>query len=160
MAGRGRPPKDPEKRVRKNASPISGRTIEARVSEQMELPSFDVTVYINGVPETREFVWPERTREWWAMWGESEIARNFTATDWSELLDTAVLHARYWSGDFKVAGELRLRTAKFGATPEDRARLRIEFAPPERPADAGASEADDIMAEYENVVNISGRRSG
>ena len=27
-----------------------------------------------------------------------------------------------------MAAELRLRVAKFGATPEDRARLRIQFA--------------------------------
>ena len=27
-----------------------------------------------------------------------------------------------------LAGELRLRTAKFGSTPEDRLRLRIQFA--------------------------------
>ena len=160
MAGRGPTPKDKSKRVRRNADPVQGEKIARQVAEQPDLPEFDITVTIDKQLETREFAWPERTREWWAMWGESEIAKNFTATDWSELLDTAVLHARYWSGDFKVAGELRLRTAKFGATPEDRARLRIEFAPPEQPADAGASEADDIMAEYENVVNISGRRSG
>lgn len=35
----------------------------------------------------------------------------------------------------KLAGELRLRTAKFGATAEDRARLRIQYA--------AADEADD-----------------
>ena len=30
-------------------------------------------------------------------------------------------------GDMGVAGELRLRAAKFGVTPEDRARLRIQI---------------------------------
>ena len=72
------------------------------------------------------------------MWGESPLSADFTATDWSELLDTAVLHARYWKGDVKVAPELRLRVAKFGATPEDRARLRITFAQ--------ADEAEDRKA--------------
>jgi hypothetical protein len=62
------------------------------------------------------------------MWAESPLAEEFTATDWSELLDTAVLHGAYWSGELRMAGELRLRVAKFGATPEDRARLRITFA--------------------------------
>lgn len=61
------------------------------------------------------------------MWAESKLAEKFTANDWSELLDTARLHAAYWNGDLKVASELRLRTAKFGATPEDRARLGIQF---------------------------------
>lgn len=55
--------------------------------------------------------------------GESPLSTEYTETDWSFLLDTAYLHALYWKGDFRVAGELRLRVAKFGATPEDRARL-------------------------------------
>ena len=68
------------------------------------------------------------TRRWWKMWGESPLSAEYTETDWSFLLDTAYLHALYWKGDYRVAGELRLRVAKFGATPEDRARLRIQFA--------------------------------
>jgi hypothetical protein len=66
------------------------------------------------------------------------MAPMFTETDWSFLIDTAVLHAEYWLGDLGVAGELRLRVAKFGATPEDRARLRIAVSEhdgtPGRPA--------------------------
>jgi hypothetical protein len=62
------------------------------------------------------------------MWGTSPLSDRFSANDWSELLDTAVLHGRFWSGSVTVAAELRLRVAKFGATPEDRARLRITFA--------------------------------
>lgn len=56
------------------------------------------------------------------------MSAEFTATDWSELLDTAVIHALFWSGEVKLAAELRLRVAAFGATPADRARLRIVFA--------------------------------
>ena len=55
----------------------------------------------------------------------SAQAKTFTETDWSFLLDTAVLHMEFWDGDRGVAAELRLRAAKFGATPEDRARLKI-----------------------------------
>jgi hypothetical protein len=62
------------------------------------------------------------------MWGRSAQSELFTESDWSELLDTALLHARLWRGEVSVAPELRLRVAKFGATPEDRARLRIQFA--------------------------------
>lgn len=74
------------------------------------------------------FEWPDRTRDWWAMWCDSPQAENFVSTDWDFLLDTALIHAEFWSGNTAVAGELRLRVAKFGATPEDRARLRITFA--------------------------------
>jgi hypothetical protein len=72
--------------------------------------------------------WPAQTVAWWRMWDESPLSAEFTANDWSELMDTALIHARLWSGDIKAAAELRLRVAKFGATPEDRARLRITFA--------------------------------
>ena len=124
MAGRGpapgaNPAAKPEgRRARRGGS--SGpqmRVVAAKPVAQPDLPALD---------------WPERTLQWWAMWGESPLSAEFTSTDWSELMDTALLHAAYWSGDLKVAGELRLRVAKFGATPEDRARLRIQFATADR----------------------------
>ncbi|WP_277671391.1 hypothetical protein [Saccharomonospora viridis] len=124
MAGRGPAPKDPSRRARTNKDPAPLRVIEATPVEQPELPDFEIEV--DG--ELVDFVWPTRTREWWRMWRESPLSAEFTETDWSELLDTALLHARFWRGDHKVAAELRLRVAKFGATPEDRARLRITFA--------------------------------
>ncbi|WP_254661280.1 hypothetical protein [Gordonia sp. UCD-TK1] len=92
--------------------------IEAKPETQPGLPE----LMPSGEP------WPVRTHEWWQMWADSPLAEDFTANDWSELLDAAVLHGEYWSGNVKVAPELRLRVSKFGATPEDRARLRIQFA--------------------------------
>lgn len=73
--------------------------------------------------------WPDATCDWWQTWRRSAQASTFTDTDWSFLLDTAVLHMEFWDGDRSVASELRLRVAKFGATPEDRARLRLEVTP-------------------------------
>lgn len=114
MAGRGPAPKDPSQRARRNkpAGPEL-RVIHTEASPQPPLPDGD---------------WHPQTVEWWAMWRDSPLAPEFTANDWSELLDTALIHSDYWHGDRKLAGELRLRVAKFGATPEDRARLRIQFA--------------------------------
>ena len=115
MAGRGPAPKDPRKRARRNADPVGATVIEFVRAEQPDLP-VDVD-------------WPEQTRAWWAMWAASPLAEHFMVTDWSFLLDTALLHAAVWgSGDFTKLPELRVRVAKFGATPEDRARLRIQFA--------------------------------
>ena len=74
------------------------------------------------------FDWPQQTRDWWAMWGCSPLSAEFAAVDWSFLLDTAVLDAELWHGNVSVATELRLRVACFGATPADRAKLRITFA--------------------------------
>jgi hypothetical protein len=124
MPGRGPAPKDPNRRARRNADPIALRVITADPTEQPDLPTFEV----EHDGKLTEFVWPARTREWWTMWRDSPLSTEFTATDWSELLDAALLHARYWRGEVKLAPELRLRVAKFGATPEDRARLRITFA--------------------------------
>ena len=125
MAGRGPAPKDPNKRARRNADPAALRVITAEPTKQPELPTFYVT---DDQGESHEFEWPAITLDWWGMWAESPLSAEFTSTDWSELRDTARLHAQFWMGDTKVAGELRLRVAKFGATPEDRARLRITFA--------------------------------
>ena len=51
------------------------------------------------------------------------------ASDWDFLLDTALMHHAMWSkSQWTLAAEVRLRVAKFGATPEDRARLRMQFA--------------------------------
>jgi hypothetical protein len=83
------------------------------------------------LPDTHE--WPEATTKWWDTWRKSAQASTFTDTDWSFLTDTAVLHAEFWLGDRSVAAELRLRAAKFGATPEDRARLKIEIGDPNAP---------------------------
>lgn len=115
-------PKPPEQRARRNKDPHPLRVIEVEHAKQPTLPR----LMPDGEP------WPAQTRKWWRIWGASPLTEGFTETDWSELLDTAILHARFWSGDVKVAAELRLRTAKHGATAEDRARLRIQFAAAEK----------------------------
>ncbi|MDN4616421.1 hypothetical protein P5G50_18390 [Leifsonia sp. F6_8S_P_1B] len=114
--------------MRRNGGGAQMRIIEAAPSEQPELPTFDVSVEIDGNVVMQQFVWPERTRQWWDMWASSPLSDEFTETDWSELMDTALIHAKFWTGNTSVANELRLRVAKFGATPEDRARLKIQFA--------------------------------
>ena len=119
---RGRPPKPVSQLVGHGAAKArlaATRVLEARVCPQPELPEV--------MPTGGD--WPEQTVDWWDMWGESPLSAEFTANDWAELLDAALLHARLWGlGDVKVAAELRQRMANFGATPADRARLRIQFA--------------------------------
>lgn len=135
MAGHGPAPKHPSRSTRGNRGNANLRIITAEPVDQPNLPDFDVQVEVDGEMTSQSFSWPARTREWWQMWADSPLSGEFTSTDWSELLDTALLHAKFWSGDTKLAGELRLRVAKFGATPEDRARLKIQFA--------AADEAED-----------------
>lgn len=77
--------------------------------------------------------WPAMTRRWWSRWRKSPQAQTFTETDWDFLLETALIHRAFAMGDLKQAAELRLRVAKFGATPEDRMRLRLQISAPESP---------------------------
>lgn len=121
MAGRGPAPKDPAKRRRRNADPIP--TTELSEDGQLRGPELPAG-----------FSWPAPTRAWWQTWRESPQAQALTRTDWDFLLDTALLHAELWSGNGAVAAELRLRVAKFGATPEDRARLRMHIDDTPQPA--------------------------
>lgn len=130
MAGQGPARKAEDKRARRNKDGIPFRVVEdVKAVEQPVLPPLMVTfVDVMGVVRRRRMAWPAQTKKWWQMWADSPLSDDFTSTDWSELLDTARLHAEYWCGNSKVAPELRQRVAKFGATPEDRVRLRIQFA--------------------------------
>lgn len=113
MPGHGPPPKPPDQRARRNKDPIPLRVVEQleRIAQPL-LPA--------------DMDWHVQTISWWHTWRESPLSDDFTTTDWQYLLETAVLQNRFWNGDMSVASELRLRASKFGATPEDRARLRIQ----------------------------------
>lgn len=136
MGGRGPAPKDPEKRRRRNLDTIPGTEIAP--DDQVRGPELPY-----------DMDWPVPTRRWWDTWRKSPQAQTFTPTDWDFLLDTAMLHAMLWSGNAKAASELRLRVAKFGATPEDRARLRMRVTAP-----------DDGEPEPSSQSNPSGGRYG
>lgn len=115
MAGRGPAPKPNDRKVRRNKDSAGATVLRFTHASAPELPD--------------DIEWHSRTRDWWAMWAESPQADTFTATDWSFLLDTALMHHAMWEkGAWTLAAEVRLRVAKFGATPEDRARLRMVFA--------------------------------
>lgn len=124
MAGSGPPPMQGsatnKRRTRQRAAQM--RVIEVTPCGQPPLP--------DGMG------WCPETVEWWRQWGESPLMADATQSDWQFLLDTAILHNMLWAnGDTSVLAELRIRVAKFGATPEDRARLRIQFATAEKAED-------------------------
>jgi len=114
MAGRGPQPKPPGRKSGHSKDPQPTTVLRHEQTEPPDLPP--------------GFDWPARTREWFAVWVASPQAEHFGSTDWDFLLDTAMVHAEFWAGNVAVGAELRLRVAKFGATPEDRARLRMQFA--------------------------------
>lgn len=115
MAGRGPAPKPNDRRARRGSDNSPTTILRFEEAEQPDLPESQP--------------WPPETIEWWNMWRDSPQAEHFGSTDWEFLKDTALLHAMLWgNGDITVLAELRIRVAKFGATPEDRARLRMQFA--------------------------------
>lgn len=149
MAGMGPPPKANGRRARRNKDTIETTVVRFEPAEQPELP--------NDIP------WPDATVRWWKLWGESPLADNFGTTDWDFLLDTALLHAQYWTGDTSKAAEIRLRVAKFGATPEDRARLRIQFADADEKNGATPKEEqpEDSRQRYGTVTKATfGKKTG
>lgn len=156
MAGMGPAPKPAGKRARRNADAIPQTVLRWERAEPPELPTFEVEV--DG--ELREFTWPARTREWWQAWIDSPQAEHFGSSDWQYLLDTALIHARHWSGDKTAAAELRLRVAEFGATPSARARLRMVFAEADD-ADGGRGRSGGPSARerYGNLRMMPGGKS-
>ncbi|MFB7594303.1 hypothetical protein [Streptomyces sp. NPDC056160] len=152
----GPAPKPEGRKARRNKDAIPQTVLRWERAEAPELP--DVEVEKDG--QLVEFVWPARTRVWWQMWIDSPQAEHFGSSDWQYLLDTALIHARLWRGDLTAAGELRLRVAAFGATPADRARLRMVFAEADG-ADQGRGSSGVPPARelYGNLRPINGGKS-
>jgi hypothetical protein len=134
VAGPGPAPKDPATRRRRNVDPIP--ITEISTDGQLCGPELPDGVLPDG--ET----WHARTLAWWDTWRRSEQSRSFLATDWDFLIDTALMHHTMWTrARWEFAGELRLRAGKFGATPEDRMRLRMrvtDTGPASKPAEPAA----------------------
>lgn len=146
MAGHGPAPKDPSQVRRRNAT------------DPFTVMTADGKEHGPELPDTHE--WPDATRDWWKTWRTSAQAQKFTETDWSFLLDTAVLHAEFWLGNRSLAGELRLRAAKFGATPEDRARLKIEIGDPGKTSSPTRLQTKSAQTRKARLLKAVGDDSG
>lgn len=146
MAGHGPAPKDPSKRRRRNADPKA--LTELADDGQVRGPELPEGV----LPD--EESWHPRTVMWWETWRRSPQAQTFTTTDWDFLVDTALMHHVMWrKGRWEFASELRLRAGKFGATPEDRMRLRMTVEPP------GDEPGPQDPPERGSVTDIASRRA-
>jgi hypothetical protein len=151
MAGRGPAPKDPTKRRRRNAADP-----ETVIVPDDELRGPELPEGVLGVDtKTGELTeWHPMTLLWWKTWRESAQAQTFTDTDWAFLVDTALMHHAMWEkGQWTLAAEVRLRAAKFGATPEDRARLKLKVDDPTPARQA------PVQSPGGNVSDITSRRA-
>ncbi|MDH6625714.1 hypothetical protein M2271_003525 [Streptomyces sp. LBL] len=144
MAGRGPAPKDPSKRRRRNATDPETVIVNDGELRGPELPE-------GVLPGDEE--WHEMTVRWWHTWRVSPMAATFLETDWAFLLDAALMHHTAWTkGKWEFLSEVRMRSAKFGATPEDRARLKLKVDDPS----AGPQRA---VQRTDNVSDINSRRA-
>ena len=107
----------------------SGKQVPFRVVGIPQVPQPPLPDYFKWFDgeTTRKIKYPKETIEWWDQWSTSPLIDGFTIHDWEYLKQTSIVHAKFCLGiDFaKMEASLRQRLAKYGVTPEDRAKLRI-----------------------------------
>lgn len=144
MAGRGPAPK--AKRSRDRDTP-----------ELAELAVEDV-LYGGPLPEgvlPDGESWHPQTVQFWDSLRRFPLLKNEPEIGWQFLIDTALMHHTMWTkGRWEFASELRLRVAKYGATPEDRMRLKIKVEAPTRGVESATAPNG-----APKVTDISSRRS-
>lgn len=145
MAGRGPAPK--------------GRRSRDRDTPERE--TFEATGELHGRPLPDGVLkdgedWHPQTVALWEALRSSPLLANEPELGWQFLLDTALMHHTMWSkGRWEFAAEVRLRVAKFGATPEDRMRLKlkIEGPPPTGPSEAASAAVTDISSRRKRLAS-------
>lgn len=144
MAGRGPAPKPPAKRSRARDAQRAGEPA------QTDLQATPSPVKVRPLPGASKR--NPRTRRWWKVAARSPQAGQFLETDWLVMERLADLYDVFFTGEMKVASEIRLCEAKLGFTPEDRLRLRWQWR----------SEGDGETADDERgpQARSSSRRSG
>lgn len=141
MAGRGPAPKGTRSRDRDNDT----------------VAQHEVTGKLHGKPLPKGVLprgeeWHPQTVELWNSLRRFPTMQDEPALGWQFLIDTALMHHTMWTHQvWQFAAEIRLRLAKYGATPEDRMRLKIKVVvPPKAPPKKAAAGT---------VTRIDSRRS-
>ncbi|MFF3142148.1 hypothetical protein ACFVRU_10560 [Streptomyces sp. NPDC057927] len=123
------------------------------VTPDDELRGPELPAGVLGEEDGVDVEWHPMTQLWWDSWRSSAQAQTFVQTDWLFLIDTALMHHTMWAkGRWEFASEVRLRAAKFGATPEDRARLKLKVDDPTAAPQKPVQRAD-------GVTDINSRRA-
>lgn len=95
----------------------------------------DDKLYGPDLPKDK--AWHEETKAWYRMWRRHPIAPQLEESDWFTLKSACVLHSEFWFGTLPPTqmvsyhAEMRRVASMFGATVEDRLKLRMKFAPAE-----------------------------
>lgn len=122
-------PKEMGTKARRNPEKTPWQVVGLPASPAPELPPhFRITdANDEGTLVLKRIKYPQETINWWNSWVNSPLNDGFTEHDWNYLLEVSIIHAQFWLDidRMKCASELRQRMSNFGATPADRARLRI-----------------------------------
>lgn len=111
------PRKRPEARAGRHQPRSPDRTVEGREVAAPELPE--------------RYRGNTDVESWWTTWVESPQATQFESTDWLSLIEALPLVEALFAGELKWAAEVRIRTARLGATLADRAKAGIVVRRPE-----------------------------
>ena len=140
MAGRGPAPK--------------GKRARGRDTPDFEQIEDSGEVYGDHLPEgvlPDGEAWHPQTVELWESLRRFPAMKDEPPLGWQFLIDTALMHHTMWTKQrWEFASEVRLRLAKYGATPEDRMRLKIKVT-------TGASQSAPVAPA--KVTPIDSRRS-
>lgn len=151
MAGRGPAPK--ATRSRKRDQP-----------NRVELVVNDENLFGPPLPEGvlgEDETWHPQTVALWDSLRRFPLLADEPDLGWQFLLDTALMHHTMWTrGRWEFASEVRLRVAKYGATPEDRLRLKVKItsptveAPPAAtsPAAGGGGDVTDMTSRRKRLA--------
>jgi hypothetical protein len=122
---RGRLPKDPELRQRRNKSASSATLSTERAPKRRPPKLPTIMEHRNGEKVAHE--WHAMTRSWWRDVWRSPMAAEYLQADVHGLFRLAILVDRFWrTGSQALAAEIRLQQQCFGLTPIDRRRLQWE----------------------------------
>jgi hypothetical protein len=159
MAGKGAPPsgntprgkKEIKRETVKSDGKLGGWPLPKGALGQVREPVVDEVTGVESFPDVE---WHPMTIKWWDAWRRSpQSVKMITEVDWHYLLETALMHHQMWvTKRFELAAEIRMRVSKFGATPEDRARLRMDIDIPQ------ANSVGNATGTATNVVDIQQSR--
>ncbi|WP_433038614.1 hypothetical protein [Actinomycetospora sp. CA-053990] len=96
--------------------------------------------------------WHPQTRDLWDALRRNPLLAGEPDLGWQFLIDTMLMHHTMWTKDkWEFAAEVRLRVAKFGATPEDRMRLKMKVEKPDTDKQTGPATVTDATAHRRNL---------
>ena len=147
MAGRGPAPAPTKRRRNKDPEPEQVVVVDGTVHGP-DLPS-------GVLPDDQE--WHAQTVALWEALRRSPLLADEPELGWQFLVDTALMHHTMWAkGRWEFASEVRLRLAKYGATPEDRQRLRVKVTTADEQGKPEASAGTASVAARRRNLHIAG----